>query len=530
VKKLQKYTAGIVFILMLVTMVTVTAFAKGGDENWPFAGHNLENSRHAKTESKLSIDNVQGLTPNWVFTAGGDISATPAVEGDFIYFPDWAGNLFKLDKNSGAVIWSTQISSYTGIPEDFARTTPAIVDDLLIFGDQGGRFFAGAYVMAVDKNTGDLVWLTKSDDHPAAIITQSAVAFDGLVYVGVASFEELYAAVIPGYQCCTFRGSLLALDAQTGEIVWKSYTAPEGYSGNAVWGSTPVVDRVRKSVYISTGNNYSVPDTVLQCITANENDPDAQRACVAGDDFFDAVVALNLKTGEVKWSNIVIPFDAWTVSCLEPFDQINPENCPEPEGPDFDFGQGPILYTVKPDNGSKYDLLGIGQKSGQYWALNPDTGETVWSTQVGPGGVAGGMMWGSAYDGERLYMASTNSEFKPWTLVDGTDVFYGFWSALDPATGEILWQSANPAIHQANGAVTVANGIVFACSMDANGYMYAMNAATGDFLWSFASGDGVSSGTCAAGAAIVDGTVYWGSGYASFGGFPNDKLFSFGLP
>ena len=158
-------------------------------------------------------------------------------------------------------------------------------------------------------------------------------------------------------------------------------------------------------------------------------------------------------------------------------------------------------------------------------ALNPDTGEIVWSTQVGPGGVAGGMMWGSAYDGERIYVASTNSEFKPWTLLDGSSIYYGFWSALDPATGEILWQSANPAMHQANGAVTTANGVVFACSMDDDGYMFAMDAATGQFLWSFASG-----GSCAAGASIVDGTVYWGSGYGSFGGSPNDKLFSFGLP
>lgn len=524
-KKTRKFVSGIVLVLVVTMMVSVTAFAKGGDQNWPFAGHDLENTRAAKTESKLNTGNVAGLAPNWVLTTGGDISATPAVEEKFLYFPDWAGNLFKVDANTGAVIWSKTISGYTGIPGDFARTTPAIDGDLLIFGTQGGRLFAGANVVAVNKNTGALVWLTKPDNHPAAIVTQSAVVFDGLAYVGVASFEEFYAAVIPGYECCSFRGSLLALDVKTGVIVWKSYTAPEGYAGNAVWGSTPVIDTVRKSVYISTGNNYSVPDAVLDCVAASGGDPDAQRDCLAGDNFFDAVVAFDLKTGATKWATIVIPFDAWTVSCLPPFDAINPANCPEPAGPDFDFGQGPILYSVKPKTGPKYDLLGVGQKSGQYWALNPDNGQIVWSTQVGPGGVAGGMMWGSAYDGQRLYVASTNSEFKPWTLVDGTNVFYGFWSALDPATGEILWQSANPAMHSASGAVSVANGVVFACSMDAAGTMYAMDAASGQFLWSFASG-----GSCAAGAAIVNGTVYWGSGYASFGGTPNDKLYAFGLP
>ena len=126
--------------------------------------------------------------------------------------------------------------------------------------------------------------------------------------------------------------------------------------------------------------------------------------------------------------------------------------------------------------------------------------------------------------GERLYTASANSEARPWMLLDGSTVNSGIWSALDPATGEILWQTANPTGGQASGAVTVANGVVYACSMDLAGHMYALDAATGGILWSFASG-----GSCTAGAAVVNGTVYWGSGYASFGGSPNDKLYAFGL-
>jgi len=520
----RKLSIGGVFILTAALLLTATVIAAEA-ALWPVAGHDRNNTRFAKNESEIGVDNAADLAVEWVLQTGGDVSATPAVDTDAVYFPDWAGNLYKVDRASGAVIWSQQIAAYTGVSGNFARTTPAIYDNLLIFGDQGGRVSAGARMMAVDKNTGELVWMTKVDEHFAAIITQSAVVFGGRVIVGVSSFEEFYAAVIPGYECCTFRGSVLSLNANTGEIVWQTFTAPDGYSGNSVWGSTPVIDPKRGSIYVSTGNNYSVPESVLECIANNENNPDAQSNCISGDDYFDAVVALELNTGAVKWANIVIPFDAWTVSCLEPFDVLNPENCPDPAGPDFDFGQGPILYKVKPDKGKKYDLLGIGQKSGQYWALDPDTGAIVWSTKVGPGGVAGGMMWGSSFDGERIYTANTNSEFKPWTLTDGSSVSYGFWSALDPATGEILWQSANPAMSQASGAVTTANGVVYACSMDADGHMFAMNAATGQFLWSFASG-----GSCAAGAAIVDGTVYWGSGYASFGGFPNDRLYAFVTP
>jgi polyvinyl alcohol dehydrogenase (cytochrome) len=512
-------------VSLVVVLASTTALAAGGGGLWTSAGGDRENTRNQNEESKISPANAGDLAAKWVLTTGGDVSATPAVDGEYVYVPDWAGNLFKADRRTGEVIWSRQISDYTGIPGVFARTTPAIYNDMLIFGDQGGRIGAGARVMAVDKNTGELIWITQVDSgFPFSIITQSAVVFDGRVYVGISSFEELFAAVIPGYECCAFQGSMLALDVATGEVVWQTSMVPAipGYSGNAVWGSSPVVDTKRNSIYVATGNNYSVPQDVQDCVAAAAT-PEDQRACLAEDNYFDAVVALDRMTGAVKWARPVIPFDSWNVACLPPFNELNPENCPSPEGPDFDFGQAPILYRVK-EKGTKFDLLGIGQKSGQFWALDPDSGEIVWSTQVSPGGVAGGMMWGSAYDGERLYTASANSEAKPWTLLDGSTVYSGIWSALDPATGEILWQTANPTGAQASGAVTVANGVVYACSMDLAGYMYALDAATGEILWGFASG-----GSCNAGAAVVNGTVYWGSGYASFGGSPNDKLHAFGL-
>ena len=232
-----------------------------------------------------------------------------------------------------------------------------------------------------------------------------------MAYVGVASYEEAFAGFIPGYPCCSFRGSILALDANTGEIKWKTYTTPEGYSGNAVWGSSPVVDTKRNSVYIGTGNNYSVPDDVTDCIIAAGADGAAQRACLAADNYFDAVVALDLKTGAVKWGTSVIPFDTWNVACFFGFPGVDPTNCPEAQGPDFDFGQAPMLYTAKVGKKNQ-DFLGIGQKSGIFWSLNPDTGGIVWSTQVSPGGVAGGMIWGSASDGTRLYTSSANSEVR----------------------------------------------------------------------------------------------------------------------
>ena len=506
--------------------------AAGSGGLWKMAGQSIENTHHQKAEHKISPANVGNLELQWVVTTGGDVSATPAVEGGFIYFPDWAGNLFKVDSKTGAVVWQRSISEYTNpaLPGNFSRTTPAIHGDLLILGDQAGRQFAGANVMAVNKNTGDLVWINHLGAHPAAIITQSATVHGNTVYIGVASLEEAFVAFIPGYQL-SFRGSMAALDANTGVVRWQKYTTPVGFTGNAIWGSAPAVDTKRGQVYVATGNNYSAPQEFLDCATAAGSDSAAQQACLAPypDNYFDSVLALDLVTGAINWSNTVIPFDVWTVECL-----FGLPTCPSPTGPDFDFGQAPMLYTAAIEvngngKGRTRDLVGVGQKSGVFWSFDPDTGDVVWSTQVSPGGIAGGLQWGSAFDGNLIYTSSANSEYMPWTLPDSTSTNAGIWSALNPATGEIVWQTANPAGNfNAGGPVSVANGVVYACSQDPHGHMFALDAASGAIAWDFESG-----GSCNGGAAIVNGNVYWGSGYTSIGGpfnTTNTKFYGFKLP
>jgi polyvinyl alcohol dehydrogenase (cytochrome) len=498
------------------------AFAAQGGAQWASAGGDIRNTRSQPSESKLTVDNVGGLVPKWVLETDGDVSATPAVYGDAVYVPDWAGNLYAVNKDTGQPIWTASIPAASGVPGDKARNTPAVTENLVIVGTQA-LFGGGAKVLAFDRLTGALVWSTVADSHHAAIITQSATVHDGRVYVGVASLEEAL-ALVPGYQL-TFRGSMLALDLATGAIVWKTYTAPDGFTGNAVWGSSPAIDTKRGQVYIATGNNYSVPDSVLECVAAAGDDADAKAACLPADDHFDSVLALDLKTGAIRWATRAIPYDAWTVDCI-PFIGDG-SNCPDPAGPDYDFGQAPALFSVKPaGQGKPVDVVGAGQKSGQYWALNPDTGVVRWVTQAGPGGTAGGLQWGSAVDGTRVYTANANSNQVPWTLPDGTTTSAGVWTGLDAVTGEVSWQTTPPAGGGASGPVTTANGIVFGCSLDAEGHMYALNAATGAVLWSFASG-----GSCLSGAAISNGTVYWGSGYSNFGfGTANNKLYAFGLP
>ncbi len=503
---------------------TAAAGADPPAPEWTMAGQNLSNTRNQAAEDTLSAGNVAGLKAKWVFTAGGDVSATPAVAGGALYVPDWGGNLFKIDAATGRAIWTRRLADYTGLAGTLSRTTPALAEGVLYVGT-----YDGAYLLAVSAATGDLLWKTQLDSHRAASLTQSPVVFEQRVYVGVSSQEE-FLALAPGYRCCTFRGSVVAVDTRSGHVVWRTYLAPDnggrrgGYSGVAVWGTTPVVDAARDALYVTTGNNYELPAAVKDCERTRQIDP-TRPSCLAPDDRFDSVVALDLQTGAVRWSTRLQGYDAWNVACKLP-GQPRPK-CPDPAGPDYDFAQGAMLFTAGGDHGPR-TLLGAGQKSGIFWALDPAKGTVVWSTVVGPGGATGGMQWGSATDGTRVYAAVANSDHLPYTLVSGRTTRGGAWSALDAATGAILWQTAIPGRRKiATGPVSVANGVVYAGSMARFGpNMYGLDAATGTILWRFASGGSVNSGP-----AVTDGAVYWGSGYSHRGlGRGNDKLYAFDLP
>jgi polyvinyl alcohol dehydrogenase (cytochrome) len=202
-------------------------------------------------------------------------------------------------------------------------------------------------------------------------------------------------------------------------------------------------------------------------------------------------------------------------------------NCPLLAGPDYDFGgAGPNMLTLS----GNASLLGIGQKSGLYWALNPSTGAVKWQTQVGPGSSLGGIEWGTAFDGTRIYVPISNLFGIPCALQpSGTVVHGGSWAALNPSTGSIIWQTGTPGSSMALGPASAANGVVFVASMDVNPQnptMFALDASTGNVLWSYVAGSSVN-----AAPAIAGDSVYWGSGYSHLGplGTGNNKMFAFSV-
>jgi polyvinyl alcohol dehydrogenase (cytochrome) len=501
---------------LLAAFFPLTGAAQTGT-SWPNWGQNLANTRFQASEQTITNKNASQLTTKWVFPTTGDVSATASVVNGAVYFPDWGGFLYKVDAQTGLPIWSNPISNYTGMAGDVSRTTPAVDGNTLYIGTQ-----SGAYLLAIDASNGNLIWKTQVDSHRAALLTQSPTVYNGKVLIGVASQEETLAAN-PTYPCCTFRGSMAAVDASTGRILWKTYLVPDnggqlgGYSGAGVWGSSASVDPVRNAVYIGTGNNYNVPQSAKDC--QSKLQPGQPDNCLPPDDHIDSILSLNLDTGQINWATRLLQYDAWTVACLG---AAPVPNCPNPPGPDYDFAQAPMLFSTQ-INGTMTDLVGDGQKSGMFWALNRDSGQVVWGTVAGPGGTAGGMEWGSAMDGTSIYYQDTNFNHAAYTLRGGGSTTGGLWGALDPATGHIRWQTADPSGQIDPGPVSTANGVVYVGSF--SGDMYALDGQTGQILWDF-----LTTGSVNSGPAIVNGVLYWGTGFAHLAGKPGNQFYAFSLP
>jgi polyvinyl alcohol dehydrogenase (cytochrome) len=503
---------------------------------WPMFGQNQMNTA-TNAEFILSPATVGKLAPKWTFTTGGDVSARAAVVNGVAYFPDWAtpatsSNLWAVNSSTGKLVWSHTLSDY-GLPvPTHSRTTPAVVDGVLYLGTQ-----EGAWLLAIEARTGTLIWKTELETvDPYAIISTSPVVASGIVFTGVASTQE---GVLTYGFVATARGSIEAVNAASGQILWKTYTLPaSGYAGGGVWGSNPVVDDIRGTVFIGTGNNYATPtDSAYQSCVEGGATP---ASCISANDHTDSILALNMFTGQIKWSTRLMTWnqtgvqngtDFWDVNCLYGL----PYGCPKPTGPDYDFGSAPNEITFWTDSGPK-TIIGAGQKSGIYYALDPDTGHVIWETQVGPGSALGGMEWGSAFDGQRIYVAISNLNGIP---VGTNGNFGGFWAAVDPATGKVLWQTPDPNNAVDPGPVTAVNGVVYAASMATSTpfvpgpaptsvpTMFAMDASTGKILWSFDAGSSVI-----AGASVASGTLYWGSGYTHLplpGFTGNNKFYAFTL-
>ncbi|XP_073130822.1 uncharacterized protein [Henckelia pumila] len=500
-------------LVYLLPFLSLLLLSDKSSAEWFNHGRDITNRRNAVDEVIINPITVKGLQLRWRFDAGFDISATPAVANGVVYFPSWNGNLYAVNAFTGALVWKQNLGQLTGIPPQgqivnvtVARATPVVADDLLIVG-----IYGPAYVIAVRRATGQLVWSTWLDPGPLSLITQSGTVYLGGLYVGVSSI----ALPVPnGGPCCTFRGSLAKLDVRTGTILWQTYTLPDnggtfgGYSGASIWGSSPSIDIARGLVFVGTGQLYNAPASVQQCQARLNNQtspPTGPDPCIGPDIHFDSFLALDIISGRIVWAKRLDSYDVFNFACLIP----NNPDCPTGPNLDADFGEAPMLLTIF-SNGRLRDIVAAVQKSGFAWALDRNNSDIVWSTKAGPGSVEGGGVWGAATDGKRVYTNIVNGNRLPFTLKPSAQTTTaGGWVAMDAKTGQILWTTADPSNETAHGPVTIVNGVLFAASVAPTGPVYAMDATTGAIIWSYNTG-----ATVYGGASASYGCIYIGHGFS----------------
>jgi polyvinyl alcohol dehydrogenase (cytochrome) len=498
------------------------ALAWGGPQ-WNGWGNSATNGRfQSAAAAAITPENVSNLKLKWAFGFQGAFSANaqPTVVGGSVFVGGGDRKVYSLDARTGCTYWAfaTDAVVRTAISVGPSEGSD---DHIVYFGDLA----ANAY--AVNASSGALVWKTKVETHPAARITGAPTLYSGVLYVPLSSIEEGTGSR-SGYECCTFRGSVVALDARTGREIWKTYTIAEeprptktnavgtqlyGPSGAAVW-SAPTIDANRRALYVATGNSYSNPPT----------------------DTSDAVIALDLNTGTTLWHQQATPNDSYVVGCYG----LDRTNCPDDHGPDHDFGQSPILATLA--DGQR--MLVVGQKSGVVHALDPDRqGKFLWQTRIGKGGPLGGIMWGSAADQDHVYVANSDVRFLPGGSRQLDPHAGGGLFSLDLASGKIAW-SAPPFVCGArkqcspalSAAVTVVPGVVF--SGGVSGLLRAYATTDGRLLWEVdTTGDhSTVNGVVARGGAmegpgptIVDGMLFVNSGYGLWGGLSGNVLLAFSV-
>ena len=462
------------------------------------------NARFQKAAG-LSPADVPQLTLKWAFGFPGvsSVYGQPTVAGGRVLVGVDTGYVYSLDTATGCVHWS--FLAETGVRNAIS------VGALSGQRERHAAYFGDirANVYAVDAATGELLWKVNVDAHPLAVITGAPTLHGGRLYVPVSSREEAAGSSL-NYPCCTFRGSIVALDAATGRQLWKTYAVADPPSrsrrnsagtqlwtgaGAAIW-HAPTIDPRSRAVYVATGDAYTEP---------------AARST-------DAVMAIHMDTGDLLWSVQDVENDAWLVGCArEPT-----ENCPKDLGPDFDFGASPMLRTL-PDGRR---VLLAGQKSGQVFAHDPDRqGALMWKALLVDTAGAAEILFGGAADDQTAYFGLDN----------------GALVALDPATGQQKW--ALPAHPQGSrrgftAALTAIPGVLFVGGRD--GTLRAFASDTGRTVWSFdmlqefgtvnaVAAKGGSMG--APGPTVAGGMLFVGSGYVGLGnGTPGNVLLAFGVP
>jgi polyvinyl alcohol dehydrogenase (cytochrome) len=493
----------------------VSSFFSRFTPHWPMAFHDPVASSFNPVEKHIGIHNAHQLEVKWIFDATvanhpvGPMHATPIVLGDAIYVGDTLGRFYAISRD-GALRWEYVTRPFkkellkailTPAPSDGPMPevagTPivgaAVIPPHLpyvIFGDLAGNIYA------LNRHTGEEVWVQEAvDPHPLGGVGGNALLVIGnRVVIGFSSLEDL-AFVLPQYDCCTHRGFVVALQAATGEELWRFEPIPAtavhplpdtlapfkiGPAGADIWGQ-PTYDRQSHTIFIGTGQNFSPSST--------GDTPGS-----------DAIMALDADTGTRKWATQFTSGDIWVTGL------------PNPDATgrflDQDVGDSPKVYRLA--DGRK--VVGAGQKSGVYHVLDAHTGAVIASTpHLQQANILGGFQQGGALAYGRVFQHGLHG-LPPLT---GEGPFLGTVVALSLDGTTELWRWEKPFALLAGG-LAVANGVVFFQSPIEESVplqppiewaLYALHAFTGETLLRMPF-----PGRAVTGPVVSQSRVYFGKG------------------
>ena len=487
-----------------------------------FAGPSWNGWGNAETQNRyqpqpgFTAADVPRLKLKWAFAYAGSRNGQATVAGGRIFLTSTSGAVYAIDAETGCAYWRFDIPGGSRSSITIGRISGS------------GRARYAAYLTgwtertayALDAENGHLIWKVRVDDQQEVQMTGSPVLHAGRLYVPISSAEEAIAAS-DDHICCKFRGAVVAVNAATGKVVWERFMSPPaapfktnakghamyGPAGAAIW-AAPTIDAKRGLLYVATGDSYTdVPMSNAE-----------------------AVVALDLKDGAIRWTNQLTQGDNYIIGCSGSHPAAN---CPDPAGPDHDFGVSPILHTLS----SGKQLILVGQKSSQVYALDPDAqGKVVWEHRLSSGGALGGVEFGPAADKETYYVGIADIFAK----APAPGVY-----AFRAADGAPLWSSPSPklpcgwtniycsaAISQ---ALTAMPGAVFAGAM--NGHLRAYDSKSGQILWDYDTAAGpvmtvggkqASGGALdGAGPTLAGGAMYVTTGYQARSGTAGMVLMAF---